>query len=204
MSVHGLALFCLAYLLASAAPGPGIAAIVARVLGRGAEGIIAFLAGYVAGDLVWFSIAATGMAVLAQTAHTAFMLVKYAGAAYLFYLAWRLWTEPARPLAAEPVPERRGAAKLFFGSLALTLGNPKVMIFFLALLPTVIDLEKLTLADFLKIAAAMISILSAVLSLYALAAMRARRFFKSARTIRWLNRGTGTVMAGAAIAVATR
>src|SRR5919107_195838 len=113
MSVHGLALFCLAYLLASAAPGPGIAAIVARVLGRGAEGIIAFLAGYVAGDLVWFSIAATGMAVLAQTAHTAFMLVKYAGAAYLFYLAWRLWAAPARPLAEEAVPERRGAAKLF-------------------------------------------------------------------------------------------
>ena len=204
MSSHGLALFCLAYLLAAASPGPGIAAIVARVLGRGVEGIIAFIAGYVVGDLVWFTFAATGMAMLAQTAHTAFLILKYAGAAYLLYLAWRLWTAPVQAVHEEPPPARQGSTRLFLGSLALTLGNPKVMVFFLALLPTVLELEQLTLPDFLKVAAAICIILTVVLSFYTLTAMRARRLFRSSRAIRWLNRGTGTVMAGAAVVVATR
>ncbi|MEP6549353.1 MAG: LysE family transporter [Gammaproteobacteria bacterium] len=46
-------------------------------------------------DLIWFTLAATGMAVLAQKAHTVFLVVKYMGAAYLLYLAYRMWTDPA-------------------------------------------------------------------------------------------------------------
>src|SRR5579871_2989654 len=120
MSLHGLGLFCLVYFLATASPGPGIAAVVARVLSRGTHGLAAFIAGFVAGDLIWFTCAATGMAALAQTAHVAFMLVKYAGAAYLLYLAWRLWTAPAQPLSEDDTPptEQR-ASQLFLGTLAL-------------------------------------------------------------------------------------
>lgn len=204
MSLHGFALFCLVYLLAVAAPGPGIAAILARVLSRGAEGMAAFIAGFVVGDLIWFTFAATGMAALAQNAHTVFLVVKYAGAVYLLYLAYRLWTAPAQPLADSSDQPRQSSSQLFLGSLALTIGNPKPMVFFLALLPTVIDLARLTVPDFLTIAAAICVILIAVLSMYALAALRARRFFKSPRAVRWLNRGTGTAMAGAAVAVAAR
>jgi threonine/homoserine/homoserine lactone efflux protein len=47
-------------------------------------------------------------------------------------------------------------------------------------------------------------ILCAVLLAYAIAALRARRLFRSSRALRWLNRSTGTVLAGAAIAVAAR
>src|ERR1700759_426414 len=104
MSLHGLGLFCLVYLLATASPGPGIAAVVARVLSRGTHGLVAFIAGFVVGDLIWFTCAATGMAALAQTAHVAFMLVKYAGATYLLYLAYRLWTAPARPFRDDDMP----------------------------------------------------------------------------------------------------
>lgn len=205
MSIHGLALFCLVYLLATASPGPGVAAIVARVLFRGTHGLVAFISGFVVGDLIWFTCAATGMAALAQTAHFAFMLVKYAGAAYLLYLAYRLWTAPAQALGEGDVPPaQQRSSRLFFGSLALTIGNPKVMVFFLALLPTVLDLTSMTVSDFLKVAVAIMIILSGVLSSYAFAALRARRMFKTTRAIRWLNRGAGTAMAGAAVAVASR
>ena len=87
MTIHGFVLFGLVYLLAAASPGPGIAAIIARVLSYGTSGIASFIAGYVIGDLIWFSLAATGMAALAQTAHTLFLAVKFAGAGYLLYLA---------------------------------------------------------------------------------------------------------------------
>jgi len=68
----------------------------------------------------------------------------------------------------------------------------------------VIDLSTLSVSAFLEIGAAMAVILSAVLGTYAAAAQRARRLFRSPPALRWLNRGTGTVMAGAAAAVATR
>ncbi len=93
---------------------------------------------------------------------------------------------------------------MFLASLTLTLGNPKAVIFFLALLPTVVDLESVTMAIFLQIAGAICIILSAVLTAYSFDALRARRLFKSAHAMRWLNRGTGTAMAGAAVAIAAR
>jgi threonine/homoserine/homoserine lactone efflux protein len=204
MTVHGLVLFGLVYLLATASPGPGIAAIIARVLSHGTRGIAGFIAGFVIGDLIWFSLAATGMAALAQTAHTLFVILKFAGAAYLLFLAYRLWTAPVRPIGELPGEADKTAPKLLVGGLTLTLGNPKVMVFFMALLPTVIDLSRLTLAAFVEVAVAICVVLSSVLTVYALAAMRARRFFQAERPARWLNRISGTVMAGAAATVAAR
>jgi threonine/homoserine/homoserine lactone efflux protein len=204
MTIHGLLLFGLVYLTAAASPGPGIAAIIARVLSNGMSGIAGFIAGFVIGDLIWFSLAATGMAALAQSAHTLFVAVKFAGAGYLLYLAYRLWTTPVRPVEKSRVQCDQKAWRVFVGGTTLTLGNPKVMVFFMALLPTVIDLDHLTLTSFLQVAFAICVILSSVLSLYALAASRARRFFQAERPARWLNRVSGTVMAGAAVAVASR
>src|SRR5689334_17376733 len=139
--MHGLIVFGLVYLLASASPGPGIAAIIARVLAHGSYGIVAYLAGFIVGDLIWFTLAATGLSVLAQSAREVFVVVKFAGAAYLLYLAYKLWKAPARPIdETAPLNVREHSpARLFAGGLALTLGNPKVMVFFLALLPTVVD-----------------------------------------------------------------
>ena len=204
MSIHGLALFCLVYLLATATPGPGIGAVVVRVISRGTRGIGFFIAGFVIADLTWLALAAAGMAVLAQTAHAVFVAIKYAGAAYLLFLAFRLWTAPVGAVATTGDSRPESGLRLFLAGLSLTLGNPKVMIFFLALLPTVIDLTAVTVPGVLEIAVAMCIILSGVLSAYAAAAHRARRLFRSQPAIRWLNRGTGTVMAGAAVAVATR
>lgn len=204
MSVHGLLLFCFVYLLATASPGPGIAAIIARVMAHGSRGIVAFLAGFVVGDLIWFTLAATGMSVIAQQAHTVFVVVKFAGVAYLLFLAYKLWTSPAQAVGENAEASAQSPARLFAGSLALTLGNPKVMVFFLALLPTVIDVSQVTFAGFVQIAVAMTVIITCVLSSYAIAALRARKFFRNARAVRWLNRGSGAVMAGAAIVVATR
>jgi threonine/homoserine/homoserine lactone efflux protein len=204
MALHGLALFCLTYLLATASPGPGIGAIVARVLGRGRQGLTAFIAGYVAGDLIWFTLAATGMAMLARSAHTLFLGIKYAGAAYLLYLAYRLWTSPVKAIDESATPPQESGLRLFLASLTLTLGNPKVVIFYLALLPTVVNLTNMTIFAFVEVAGAMCVILTSVLTAYSVAALRARRLFRSPRAFRWLNRGTGTVMAGAAVAVATR
>jgi threonine/homoserine/homoserine lactone efflux protein len=203
MSVYGFVAFCAVYLLAVATPGPGVTAVIARSLSHGMRGAPAFIAGFFVGDLVWFAAAAAGLSALAQTAHTLFLLVRYAGAVYLLYLAYRLWTAPAQPVEIGNLQPSHSPLRLFLGSLTLTLGNPKVMIFFVALLPTVVQLRTLRMLDYVSIGVAIAVILPSVLGVYVLAASRARRLFRNARSIRLLNRGAGTAMAGAAIVVAT-
>jgi threonine/homoserine/homoserine lactone efflux protein len=204
MSAYALLGFALIYALAVATPGPGIAAVIARALGRGTHGAAAFIAGFLVGDLVWFTLAAFGLAVLAQRAHAVFVVVRIAGAVYLLYLAWRLWRAPPGSFGAGPgaAPER--SLQVFLGSLALTLGNPKTMVFFLAVLPTVVDLAHLRGSGFLAIALVIVLVLPAVLGAYTLFATRARARLSQPRTVRWLQRGTGAVLAGVAVAVAVR
>jgi threonine/homoserine/homoserine lactone efflux protein len=198
-----LLVFAAAYLAALVLPGPGVTALVARVLARGTQGVPAFIAGCVIASLMWFIIAATGLALLAASFATVFVAVRYAGAAYLLYLAWKLWSAPVRPFKDEPVPpDHRG--RLFLTGIAINLGNPKVIVFFLALLPTVVEVGTLSPLGFVELALIIVAIASSVLTAYALAAARARRLFVSPQAVRLLNRGSGVVMAGAAVTIATR
>jgi threonine/homoserine/homoserine lactone efflux protein len=204
MSLYGLWIFSAVYFLGVALPGPGVAAVVARSLSRGTQGAPAFIAGFLVGDLIWFTFAATGLAALAQAAYALFVAVKYAGAAYLLYLAYRLWTAPAHTFEERSAEQSDRPAQLFVGSLTLTLANPKTVLFFLSLLPTVVKLEALNVTGFLEIATVISIVLPLVFGTYVIAAARARRFFKSSKAVRNLNRGTGIALAGAAIAVASR
>jgi len=203
MSWYGLATFCVTYFLAVATPGPGVAAVISQALARGAAGAPAFIAGFLVGDLLWFLAVVLGLSALAQHAHTAFVAVKYLGALYLLYLAYKLWSAPARPLETGPQVARPPRA-LFLGSLMLTLSNPKPMLFFLALLPTVVPLETLNALGHLEIVGAIAVILPATLGGYVFIAARARAWLRSPRALKIINRGSGTLIAAAAVAVATR
>lgn len=204
MDLAALVLFAGTLLVAAASPGPGIAALVAQVVGKGPEGATSFAAGLILGDLVWLAVAILGLAVVAQTFHEVFLVIKYAGAGYLVYLAYRMWTAPvaARNIAA--APRRDGRLRLSLAGLAVTLGNPKVVAFYLALLPSLIDLARVGLLGYVELAGISVVILTAVFGAYAVAAARARALFRSTRAMRLLNRTGGTVMAGAAVVVATK
>jgi threonine/homoserine/homoserine lactone efflux protein len=203
MSWYGFATFCVVYFLAVATPGPGVAAVISQALSRGAAGAPAFIAGFLVGDLIWFLAAVLGLSALAQTAHAAFLAVKYLGALYLLYLAYKLWSAPVRALEICGPQRPRPPRALFWGALTLTLSNPKPMLFFLALLPTVVPLETLSAFGHLEIVAAIATILPATLGGYVLLAARARTWLRSPRAVKLMNRGSGTLIAAAAVAVAT-
>jgi len=203
MSVYGLLTFCAVYTLAVATPGPGIAAIVARSLTHGFKGAPAFVAGFIVGDLAWFTVAATGLAAVAKTAAGVFVAIKWAGVVYLLYLAWKLWTAPAERIAVTEQDGQHGW-RAFVSSLMLTLGNPKAILFFLALLPTVVDLASMNALRFVEISIAIAIVLPAVLFSYVFLAARARELFTTPKAVRRLNRSSGVAMAGAAVVIATR
>jgi threonine/homoserine/homoserine lactone efflux protein len=204
MTLAGLLAFCAVYALAVATPGPGIAAIIARSLAHGSKGAPAFIAGFLIGDLVWFTIAATGLAALAKTAATLFVAIKWAGVAYLLFLAWKLWSAPAVRVEVKDDEGRQHGWRAFVASLMLTLANPKAILFFLALLPTVIDLASMNALRFVEISAAIAIVQPAVLATYVFLAARARELFTTPSAVRRLNRSSGVAMAGAAVVVATR
>lgn len=204
MDLAPLLLFAGVYLAAVASPGPGLAAVVARGLGQGLAAGPAFVAGFVVGDLIWFTVAATGLGVLARSFEMLFLAIKYAGCAYLLYMAWRIWTAPVKAAQIEASVTKVCAWPSFLSALSLTLGNPKVIVFFLSIMPLVIDPKAITPLVFVEMAAVIVLVITPVMAGVLLLADRARRVFTSETALRRINRATAGVMAGAAALIAAR
>lgn len=203
MTPMALLVFAGIYALAVVSPGPGVAAVIARAMATGQRRTMPFVLGIVCGDLVWFGLVVSGLAMLAQNFYVVFAVIKYAGAAYLLYLAWKLWHAPATAPGGQHHVKGEGL-RLALGGLSMTLGNPKTMVFFLAILPQVVVLEDMHGLAIVELCLLMAVILFAIMMAYAALAARARAFVSSPRQMKLVNRATGGVMASVAVAVAAR
>ena len=204
MTLSTLMVFCITYMLSAATPGPSVAALMARVVARGFKGAPAFIGGFVFGEVVWFAIAAAGLVVMAKALGPLFVVIKYLGAAYLLYLAYRIWCAPSDDNISAEADLSESWIKLFFGATAITLGNPNAMIFFMALLPTVVDLTTLSVIGFIELGIAICVVITLVMVAYALAAAQARSIITSAKLKGIVNRMTSLVIVGAAMMIAVR
>lgn len=189
-------------LVTAGSPGPSIAALIARVLTSGWRAVLPFLAAMWIGEAIWLTLAVWGLAALATTFHTAFLVLKWAGVAYLLWLAWGLWHR--EPGAEGAMPERGSALGLFGAGLAVTLGNPKIAVFYLALLPTIVDLGAATLGGWLALTATMLVVLVVIDLAWVALAARARILLRTPAAVRAANRCSAGMMAGAATLIATR
>lgn len=210
MTIAAVIALSLALVVMAATPGPGVFAIIARALAQGFGPAAVQALGIIAGDLVWLAATLLGLAYVAAEYTTLFQAIKIAGGLYLVYLGvrmWRLRVAAATPdeVAVEDKSPRRGAVPAIFTSgLLTTLGNPKVMLFYVVFFPAFVDMSRLTPADGMVIAALSAAAPLTVLLVYAGLAARTRRLFRSPRAMKRLNRGAGTVMIAAGAAVATR
>jgi threonine/homoserine/homoserine lactone efflux protein len=204
MSLAALLIFSSALMVAAASPGPAVAAILARVLSKGARKAISFTAGIIIGDVVWLGLAVLGLAVLAHSFSLLFMIIKYIGVLYLLYLAFKLWTTPIQAAGLNPVASAENPYALFFTGLAVTMGNPKAMMFYLAVLPTLIDVKAIGFIAYLEFALATCLVLTSIFGIYIVLAARARTLMTRPQTLRRLNQGSSVMMAGAALAIAAR
>ena len=201
VTISGLALFAVIYLVFVALPGPGITMLIARSLSRGLQGLFWVVCGYVLGDLILMTFAVCGLAVVAHSFSDVFLAVRYAGAAYLFWMAWKLWRTPVQKLDLPNRPGDQGAWGAFFFSFSVTLSNPKAILFFLSIMPLVIHVNRIDASSYSAIALTMIVIIGPVTALWAVLADRARRLFRSERALGRVNKGSSALMAGAAVAV---
>ena len=204
MHLSVLAAFTVALAIAVALPGPGIFAVVSCALGRGLRDALAMIVGIIIGDLIYFYFAVLGLAALARSMGEFFIAVKFAGAAYLVWLGVKLWREkPADPGAAD-APVQHGHRRSLVGGFMVTISNPKTIAFYAGLLPTFIDLEKLSAGDAAAMGVIVILTVGLIPAAYALAAAASRRFFRSPARMRMLNRTAGTMLIGSGVTVATR
>ena len=191
--------FTIAYAIAVFVPGPGIAAVVARALGGGFKGAVPMVLGILAGDLIYFVFAVFGLAAIATLFAPIFVVIRFAGAAYLLHIAWKFWT--AKPGAEPMKPKNEDFLKTFLAGFSLTMGNPKTIVFYLAILPTVIPLDQMTALAFAELTVIVVVVLLIIGLGYAWLAASAREMFKSTKALRILNRTAGVMMATAAGAV---
>jgi len=203
MDLTSLVIFAGALFVAAGSPGPSVAALVARVISKGSRDVMPFLAAMWIGEGIWLSMAVFGLAIVAQTFHFAFLVIKWAGVAYLCLLAYRMWTAPVS-VEESDLPRAKSSWKMFAAGLAVTLGNPKIMMFYMALLPTIIDLASVTVIGWLELTVAMALVLMAVDLAWVAAAVQARRIIRSPRAMRIANRVSASIMGGAAAAIAAR
>ncbi|MEN9779668.1 MAG: hypothetical protein RL087_1745 [Pseudomonadota bacterium] len=116
-------------------PGPGNLALITSTGKGGIAGGLGSTFGVIAGDQVLMWAAVAGVAALLATYPAAFFAVQWVGAAYLAWLGFRMIT--AKPGAAPVIDIRVG--HYFRQSLAITLLNPKAIVFYMAFFPLFVD-----------------------------------------------------------------
>jgi threonine/homoserine/homoserine lactone efflux protein len=132
-----LLLFSVSALALVAVPGPNLIYIVTRSVDQGRGAGVASALGVETATLVHVAAAAAGLSAALASSATAFTVVKYAGAAYLVLLALRAFREGGGERRAGPPPAAGG--RVFAEGFVVNLLNPKVGLFFLALLPQFVD-----------------------------------------------------------------
>ena len=144
LGTHSLTLFATTVFVINATPGVDMMLTLTRTLRYGARGGLAAAAGVMAGCVVHALAAALGLAALIAASAAAFSVLKWAGAAYLLWLAFGMLRSALAVETATPLPqlaESPGRGALFRQGVLTNVLNPKIALFFLALLPQFIDAD---------------------------------------------------------------
>lgn len=204
MSWESALSFFLAVLIFGVTPGPGVFAIMARALMSGAGSCITLALGIVISDILYLVAACIGLAAVATHWGEVFTVIRIVGAAYLIYLGWKMWNAPQDLTSQDNETKPRDNLMSFIQGFLISASNPKVILFYIAFLPTFMDLSSLTNSDILL--ASVLTFVGLMIGLMAIAffAAKARKFFQSEPAVKRLNKSAGSIMVAAGVYLASR
>lgn len=181
-------------------PGPGILAVLAISINRGSAHGVAMSVGEVCADMVYLLLAMVSLASLSASLADFLYYVRIIGAGYIGWMGIRQMTAP--PARAGQVPVTTGGViGAFATGVMISITNPKVILFYLLFLPVFIDLSAMTVASGATVMVVMfISVLAGPL-LVVVVGRRARDIATGEVSGRWLNRITGMMLIGVAVAM---
>ncbi len=192
--------YIIALSIAAVIPGPGIAALVGQALGGSPRSAVFFLGGLALGDLTFLTLAVAGLAALAQSFAQIFIVIKILGGCYLIYLAYKMWTSQALATKVKTRGLPRGISA-FSAGYTVTMGNPKTIIFYLAILPSVLSIENVTLTSWLVLVILTCLVLFATLLPYIYLATKARGFLQKPSAIHRMERFAASIIGAAGLLV---
>jgi threonine/homoserine/homoserine lactone efflux protein len=204
LGIIDLPLFIAAGLLLNITPGPDLLFIVGRATAQGVRAGVAAALGVAAGCLVHTAAVALGMAALLAASSTAFEVIKLAGAGYLAWLGARLLLARQAPVPAAAPAAADSAGAAFWQGFITNALNPKVALFFLALLPQFVAPQ----ASSKALALAVLGVIFALNSLLVIvpvawaAGRLGARLQRADSARRWLDRALGVLFLGLAVRLA--
>lgn len=204
MSFESALTFFVAIFVFAVTPGPGVFALLARALTRGARACFFLALGMTLSDILYLVFACLGLAAIAQHYGEVFTVIRWVGAAYLVWLGVGLWRAPAGDGFDPAGAPTTGRGASFLQGFLISASNPKVILFYIAFLPTFMDLTVLRVQDIVLAAVLTLIALMLGLMLISIGAARARRMFRSPRSLQALNRSAGSIMIGAGGFLAAR
>jgi len=188
-------------------PGTGVVFTVSTGLLRGRRASIFAAVGCTAGIVPHLMATVLGLAALLHTSAVAFQMLKFAGVAYLLYLAYAMWRDKSAFVVEEAAREST-AMGLIVKAILLNVLNPKLTIFFLAFLPQFVEHGASSpLMQLLSLSGVFMAMTLAVFVAYGLMAHAFRRaVIESPRVQTWLRRGFAVAFAslGAQLALSER
>jgi threonine/homoserine/homoserine lactone efflux protein len=201
------AAFLITALAVVAAPGTGALYTISTGLGRGRRAAVVAAAGCTLGILPHLVAAITGLAAVVHASAVAFSTLKWAGVAYLMYLAWITWRDRSAlnaPAADAPLP----AWRIVRRAVVINLLNPKLTVFFFAFLPQFVSAnDPAPWRAMVGLGAVFMAMTFLVFAGYGLFASAVREHVLTRpRAVRWMRRGFAAAYVGLAgrLAVAAR
>ncbi len=203
MDIMTLLLFIPACFALNMSPGPNNLLAMSNAKRYGFQS--ACVAG--AGRLIAFTgmifLAATGLAVILHTSEAVFMTVKVAGAGYLFWLAFRLWTADTSKADLTPQQDHKTRFQLMREEFILAAGNPKAILIFTAFLPQFVNPDGKTTLQFSQLGITFLLLEWIAIAIYALFGLYLRQWFANPQTRKIFNRSCGMLLAGAGVGLLT-
>lgn len=199
--------FLITSLIVVLIPGTGVIYTVSTGLAQGRKAAVYAALGCTAGIIPHLLATVLGLAAVMHTSALAFQALKYAGVAYLFYIAYATWRDKTA-FAIDEQLSRSSASGLVIKAFLLNILNPKLTIFFLAFLPQFVPADAATpLMSLLTLSAIFMAMTFAVFVAYGfLAHVFRQAVIESPQVQSWLRRGFATTFAtlGAHLAMGDR
>ncbi len=193
--------FVAAIVLFLAIPGPGNLALITSTGKGGIGGGLGATFGVIAGDQVLMWLAVAGVATVLATYPAAFSAVQWVGAAYLAWLGWKMWSAQPGDAPVLNIQPRH----YFQQALAITLLNPKAIVFYMAFFPLFVDPQHHQGLISFAVMAATIAGLTFLygLGMTLLTHYLAERMRANPRLVRWLEKLAGVFLIGFGLKLAT-
>jgi homoserine/homoserine lactone efflux protein len=188
-----LVAFALVTATTSLVPGQSMLFVMGQAIWRGARSGWAALLGMQIGYLAWWVLAAFGLGTLAATYPLAFRMLAFAGIGYLAWLGVQAIRHSFHPEGDAPSPARQPSRHAFRDGIFIAIGNPKSLIYMVAIIPPFVDPGSAIGPQIVILAVLALTIDLPIGALYIVAGQRLARLMERAATRRWIDRGIGAL-----------